>query len=588
MTPHRLILLSAFALAACQDPHVAVDDLEQGVVVCPGASTVEGIDVSQYQGNINWTQVKASGRQFAIIRVSDGTGYPDPYFAQNWAGAKNAGLIRGAYQFFEPGGDAVAQANLLLQKMGSLGAGDLPPMIDVEATGGQSGATTPSKIHQWVNTVQAAPGRKPLVYTGTWFWDPSVGSSDFASYPLVESWYCSSCCPNLPKPWSTFAMWQYSSTGSVSGISGNVDLDKFNGTLAQLQQLAGGASYAAQYVSQSWPLASTSLKMLAGSTLAASITLRNTGSKSWDANTRLGTTEPRDRASAFSGAGWPGPNRAAQVSGTVAPGGTFKFAFDLHAPAKPGSYHEHFDLVQEKVAWFGDPGQGGPADGQIEAFIEVVAPAYSGEFVAQSFPAATKSPVMLGVGDALTGWVDLKNVGAQPWKAGVTKLAPTPRDQPSPLDGGAWLSPTRVSTLAADVPPGAVGRFPLVLTGTTPGDYTQTFALLEENVTWFSDAANGGGPADNFIRVHVIVTDAPQPPLGDDAGATADLGGDPSGGGDDGGVGGGGGGGGHTDDPPGQEVAGGCAVGGTPAAPPLALLALLALTLLIRRRLRVR
>src|SRR5262249_18782297 len=156
------------------------------------------------------------------------------------------------YQFFRPGGDALAQANLLLSKMGTLGPGDLPPMLDVEATDGQSGATITAKIHQWIDRVQSATGKKPLIYTGTWFWDPSVGSSDFSGYPLVESWYCSSCCPNLPKPWSTFTIWQYSDAGSVSGISGAVDLDKFNGTLQQLEALAGGSPYGAQPVSQSW------------------------------------------------------------------------------------------------------------------------------------------------------------------------------------------------------------------------------------------------------------------------------------------------------------------------------------------------
>src|SRR5207248_3288400 len=106
--------------------------------------------------NINWAQVKGSGRDFAIVRVSDGTGHLDPYFAQNWTGAKNAGLVRGVYQFFEPGEDPVAQANLLLQHMGAIGPGDLPPMIDVEVTGGQSAATITARIHSWVNTIQAA------------------------------------------------------------------------------------------------------------------------------------------------------------------------------------------------------------------------------------------------------------------------------------------------------------------------------------------------------------------------------------------------------------------------------------------------
>src|SRR5581483_4573767 len=494
MSTIRLVAVLALA---------ALPRLAAATVVCPGANTVEGIDVSEYQGNINWSQVKASGREFAIIRTGDGM-YQDPYFSQNWSGAKAAGLIRGVYQFFEPGEDPVAQANLMLSMMGSIGPGDLPPMIDVEVTGGQSGATITSKIHQWVNTVQAATGRKPLVYTGTWFWDPNVGSADFASYPLVESWYCSSCCPNLPNPWSDFAMWQYSSTGAVPGISGNVDLDKFKGTMADLQLLAGGSlDWSAAFVSQSFPYASSAMTMTVNQDISAFIEMKNTGAKTWDSSTKLGTTQPRDRASAFVAGDWQAANRPSVVSGTVAPGQSYKFNFTWHAPSQPGDYHEFFSLVQEGVAWFSDPGQGGPPDNQLEAWITVVEADYHGEFVAQSYIGADKGTVAVALGETVDGWIDLKNVGLQPWKAGETKLAPSPRGQPSALAAAAWLSPTRVSTLAADVAPGAVGRFPLQVSGNQLGDFDQTFALVEEGVTWFADAPKGGGPSDDFLRVHV-------------------------------------------------------------------------------------
>jgi len=107
---NRRVYLIALVVGGCTaapppaDPGVR----EEAATVCPGPSTVEGIDVSEFQGNINWSSVKASGRQFAIIRVSDGTGHLDPYFSQNWSGAKAAGLIRGVYQFFEPGSPPTA------------------------------------------------------------------------------------------------------------------------------------------------------------------------------------------------------------------------------------------------------------------------------------------------------------------------------------------------------------------------------------------------------------------------------------------------------------------------------------------------
>ena len=96
------------------------------------------------------------------------------------------------------------------------------------------------------------------------------------------------------------------------------------------------------------------------------------------------------------------------------------------------------------------------------------------------------------------------------------KLAPSPRDEASGVAAGDWLSPTRVSTVAADVPPGMVGRFPLTLAGNALGDYNQTFALVDEGVTWFADAPKGGGPPDDFLRVHVVV--GPATATADDAG----------------------------------------------------------------------
>jgi hypothetical protein len=135
----------------------------------------------------------------------------------------------------------------------------------------------------------------------------------------------------------------------------------------------GQANYGASYVSQSFPLATTTMTMTAGQVIPSYIELKNTGTKSWDSNTKIGTTQPRDRASAFADPTWVADNRPARVSGTVAPGGTYKFTFDLKAPDKPGTYDEFFGVVEEGVAWFSDPGQGGPPDNDLEVKIQVVA-----------------------------------------------------------------------------------------------------------------------------------------------------------------------------------------------------------------------
>jgi MYXO-CTERM domain-containing protein len=145
------------------------------------------------------------------------------------------------------------------------------------------------------------------------------------------------------------------------------------GVLPSCEASAAPAPYAAQFVSQSFPLATTTLTMIAGQVIPSYIELKNTGAKSWDSSTRIGTTQPRDRVSVFADGTWEADNRPAAVTGTVAPGATYKFTFDLAAPDKPGSYDEFFGVVEDGVAWFSDPGQGGPPDTDLEVKITVVA-----------------------------------------------------------------------------------------------------------------------------------------------------------------------------------------------------------------------
>jgi hypothetical protein len=136
-------------------------------------------------------------------------------------------------------------------------------------------------------------------------------------------------------------------------------------------------SYAATFVSQTWPYASQpAFTVKCGASVAAKLVMKNNGAKSWDASTKLGTTMQRDRKSIFAGTSWPSASRAAAISGTVAPGADGTFAFAFHGPTGaacvPGTYHEFFGIVQEGVAWFSDNGEGGPPDNQLEALIDLV------------------------------------------------------------------------------------------------------------------------------------------------------------------------------------------------------------------------
>ena len=219
----------------------AVSTSEQQATVCGSGPTVKGIDVSYYQGTIDWTKAKADGVEYAFIRVSDGLNTPDTKFDLNWQQTRAKGILHGAYQFFRPSQDPIAQADLLLAKIGTPMPDDLPPVIDVEADGGLAPATVAAKVKQWIDHVTAAIGKPPIVYTGLYFWRDQVGAADQTASPLWHAQYSTVACPNIAPPWTDWAFWQYSSSGAVNGITGNVDMNRFNGTRQELAGLLMGA-----------------------------------------------------------------------------------------------------------------------------------------------------------------------------------------------------------------------------------------------------------------------------------------------------------------------------------------------------------
>src|SRR5437660_7476592 len=136
-------------LAACGGLPPGADE-EAGLTICPAGATLEGVDVSKWEATIDWAAVKGAGVSFAIARVSDGLNYPDAYFDSNWAAIKAHGMVRGSYQYFEPAQDPIAQANYLLQHIGTLGPGDLAPAIDTETLGGLSAGAVVSAMNTWI------------------------------------------------------------------------------------------------------------------------------------------------------------------------------------------------------------------------------------------------------------------------------------------------------------------------------------------------------------------------------------------------------------------------------------------------------
>ena len=207
--------------------------------VCPAGPLTQGIDVSRYQEDINWPKVAGAGIRFAFIRVSDGLDYPDPKFQYNWSQARAAGVVRGAYQYFRPGQDAVEQAWYFIEEMGALEEGDLPPALDVETMDGKSAAVVLDQIAVWLDVVESVVGVQPIIYTRAGFWDP-LGAAEFSGYQLwVANWETN--CPLMPFGWTEWVFWQTTDFGNIAGISEPVDLDVFNGDINALYEFALGA-----------------------------------------------------------------------------------------------------------------------------------------------------------------------------------------------------------------------------------------------------------------------------------------------------------------------------------------------------------
>jgi lysozyme len=229
-------ILLAVMLAGCQ----AHDDFDgsfgEALIKCPNGSVTEGVDVSSLNGTIDWGMVAGAGIAFAYLRATEGTALIDTAFATNWSNAGTAGILRGPIHFFHPAQDPVTQADYFVQNGGGSAPGDLPPALDLEVTDGQSTATVTQNALTFLSRVQETTGRTPVLYVSSSFYTSLGSPSGFATQPL---WIPNTgvVCPNIPDPpWTDWAFWLYSISGSVNGIPGSADLDRFNGTLTDLQE----------------------------------------------------------------------------------------------------------------------------------------------------------------------------------------------------------------------------------------------------------------------------------------------------------------------------------------------------------------
>ena len=216
------------------------------------AATTAGIDVSHHQGGIGWSAVRSAGTQFVYIKATEGVSFTDPRFDANYIAATRAGVVRGAYHFALPDRSSGAtQADFLVGNGGAWSADSrtLPAAVDLEYNpyGATCYGLSQARMRGWITSFldryRSRTGRYAVIYTTTNWWKTCTGNySGYASrHPLWLARYASSA-GTLPAGWSFYTFWQYTSTGSVGGVSGRVDRDHFNGARTRLIALANNTA----------------------------------------------------------------------------------------------------------------------------------------------------------------------------------------------------------------------------------------------------------------------------------------------------------------------------------------------------------
>ena len=198
-----------------------------------GAKAV-GIDVSEYQGAIDWPAVSAIEEkfpiQFVFIRATVGNDRVDKAFDENWLGAKDRKIIRGAYHYYRPNENSLEQAALYIKTV-RLYKGDLPPVLDIEKLPeNQSVARLKIGLRRWLEAVESHYKVKPIIYTGEKYYDDFLKEefSDYLFWIANYNFYRE----KMKEDW---LFWQFTEKGSVPGIIGNVDVNIYNGDFQQLQ-----------------------------------------------------------------------------------------------------------------------------------------------------------------------------------------------------------------------------------------------------------------------------------------------------------------------------------------------------------------
>jgi lysozyme len=200
-------------------------------------NNAKGIDVSHWQGHIDWAQVKAAGISFAMLKSTEGTQYVDDYLSPNYTGAKENGIAVGLYHFCRASNvqEAIAEANFFMSVIdgfGGITAFDILPALDIETINAKSTKDIVAVCHAWLHAVEQRYGYKPMIYSYPSFMDNHLGDS-FSEYPLWYANYGDTVGQNR-NGWEEWTFLQHTDSGRVQGIQSNVDMNEYKGTVEEL------------------------------------------------------------------------------------------------------------------------------------------------------------------------------------------------------------------------------------------------------------------------------------------------------------------------------------------------------------------
>ena len=213
---------------------------------------IPGIDVSHWQREIDWSEVKRSGVKFAFIKATE---FPDKRTSlfideemrKNISGASANGIFWSAYHFFRTHIDPVIQAKVFCETVGDFNS--LPPVLDLEVAGSK-GERLNHKVRQFLDEAERITNKRPIIYSSGGFWRSYLANekrshTDWArAYPLWVAQY-TTLWPTPLYPWAGWEFWQYTDKGKIPGVITHVDLNWFNGSVEELERkfVVGDNSY---------------------------------------------------------------------------------------------------------------------------------------------------------------------------------------------------------------------------------------------------------------------------------------------------------------------------------------------------------